>query len=79
MSESDCSEPEIRRVYSSSDETFDCVPRDIDYKLKVVIGSKTDGFRYKLKQKLPLPYTTLLEGLNYQFLRFRIFYLSFIY
>ena len=54
---------ELRRVFSVS-ESFDTVPKTIEFKMKFHIRRKKRiGLMYTLKAGLSLPYSTQLEGL----------------
>ena len=65
MSESDSSDCEqIERVSSlkSIPKSFDKVPDDMDFKLKLKTEATTQKLIYRLKKGSALPYTTNLKG-----------------
>ena len=61
MSDSDFSDLEIQKVSSVSSKSFDSVPKDIDYDLKIK-GIRKVRMKYSLKRHKILPYTAHLDG-----------------
>ena len=61
--DSDFSDTEIERVSSVTKISYDSVPKDIDFELKIK-GSKKVRLEYVLKKGKILPYTADLQGKN---------------
>ena len=77
MSESDF-DMGLKRVHSRKEPVFQVVPKDIDFRLRIVdINSEPIGLLYTLKEGQTLPYEPDLEGnraiLNTIFLNVMIF------
>lgn len=62
MSESDF-DMGLKRVHSRKEPVFQVVPKDIDFRLRIVdINSEPIGLLYTLKEGQTLPYEPDLEG-----------------
>ena len=69
MTDSDSSSDEcagMKRASSvkKTEPTFKIVPEKKKFKFEITTGDRVEKFLYKLKKDTPLPYKTILEGIE---------------